>query len=106
MKKRPTLRLFDELDKSNCCDFDKELLHEDRWVPDETSGRTNRVVEAILDNELPLSTSFGCTQLQFLIKWVGHDEPKLRTAVEFLREGCFSIIFNSRDAHIISKRCR
>ena len=50
--------------------FDEELLPEDRWVPDEASGRLE--VEAIFDDDLPLSTS---TQRRFLVKRVGEDVP-------------------------------
>ncbi|KAE8879277.1 hypothetical protein PF003_g36670 [Phytophthora fragariae] len=56
---RPTTRLRLEPSKVEQFDFDEELLPEDRWEPDE--GKDRYEVEAILDDELPLSTSTAKT---------------------------------------------
>ncbi|GMF27070.1 unnamed protein product [Phytophthora fragariaefolia] len=70
---RPTTRLRPELNETEHFDFDKELLPEDSWEPDENENRIE--VEAILDDELPLSTSTSRAQRRFKVKWVGYDEP-------------------------------
>ncbi|POM73366.1 Hypothetical protein PHPALM_9794 [Phytophthora palmivora] len=54
-------------------DFDEELLPEDSWEPDE--GANQYEVEAILDDELPLSTSTSRNERKFKVKWVGYEEP-------------------------------
>jgi hypothetical protein len=70
---RPTVRLVDELSKDQRFDFDEELLPEDSW---ELSERVNQYeVEAILDDEMPLSTSTSRAQRLFKVKWAGYDEP-------------------------------
>ncbi|KAE8887068.1 hypothetical protein PF003_g28876 [Phytophthora fragariae] len=56
---RPTTRLRPEPSKVEQFDFDEELLPEDSWEPDE--GEDRYEVEAILDDELPLSTSTAKT---------------------------------------------
>ncbi|GMF61217.1 unnamed protein product [Phytophthora fragariaefolia] len=70
---RPTTRLRPELDETERFDFDDELLPEDSWEPDENENRFE--VEAILDDEIPLSTSTSRDQRRFKVKWVGYDEP-------------------------------
>ncbi|GMF62319.1 unnamed protein product [Phytophthora fragariaefolia] len=70
---RPTTRLRPELDETERFDFDKELLPEDSWEPDENENRFE--VEAILDDELPSSTITSRAQRRFKVKWVGYDEP-------------------------------
>ncbi|GMF56274.1 unnamed protein product [Phytophthora fragariaefolia] len=69
---RPTTRLRPELGEAGRIDFDEELLPEDSWEPDENEDKYE--VEAILDDELPLSTSTVRAQRTFKVKWVGHDE--------------------------------
>jgi hypothetical protein len=70
---RPTVRLVDELSEDQRFDFDEELLPEDSW---ELSERVNQYeVEAILDDEMPLSTSTSRAQRLFKVKWAGYDEP-------------------------------
>ena len=73
MSERPTTGLVDRLDVTDRFDFDEELLPEDSWVPDEASGILE--VEAILDDDLPLSTSTDRTQRRFLVKWVERETP-------------------------------
>ncbi|GMF47840.1 unnamed protein product [Phytophthora fragariaefolia] len=58
-------------------DFDEELLPEDSWEPYENENRLE--VEAILDDELPLSTSTSRAQRRFKVKWVGYDEPSWKS---------------------------
>ena len=57
---RPTRRLVTGLAEFNRFDFDAELLPDDSWEPAEASGRYE--VEAIVDDDLPLSTSINKTQ--------------------------------------------
>ncbi|GMF40047.1 unnamed protein product [Phytophthora fragariaefolia] len=71
--RRPTTRLRPELNETERFDFDEELLPEDSWEPDENENRFE--TEAILDDELPLSTSTSRAQRRFKVKWVGYDEP-------------------------------
>ena len=52
-------------------DFNEELLPENSWEPGKVSGRYE--VEAIVDGNLPLSTSIGRTQRRFLVKWKVYD---------------------------------
>ncbi|POM66874.1 Hypothetical protein PHPALM_17193 [Phytophthora palmivora] len=72
-EKRPTTRLVAQLEEDQRFDFDEELLPEDSWEPDE--GASQYEVEAILDDELPLSTSTARTERRFKVKWVGYEEP-------------------------------
>ncbi|KAE9314216.1 hypothetical protein PR003_g19306 [Phytophthora rubi] len=69
---RPTTRHKPELSEAERFDFDEELLPEDSWKPEE--GECHYEVEAILDDELPLSTSTAKTQRKFKVKWVGRVE--------------------------------
>ena len=61
------------IDETNRFGFDEELLPLDSWEPDEASGRYD--VEAIWDDDLPLSTSTDKTQRRFLAKLKGYDTP-------------------------------
>ncbi|POM77106.1 Hypothetical protein PHPALM_5561 [Phytophthora palmivora] len=70
---RPTTRLVAQLEEDQRFDFDEELLPEDSWEPDE--GASQYEVEAILDDELPLSTSTTRNERKFEVKWVGYEEP-------------------------------
>ncbi|GMG18243.1 unnamed protein product [Phytophthora fragariaefolia] len=70
---RPTTRLRPEPEETERFDLDEELLPEDSWEADENENRFE--VEAILDDELPLSTSTSRAQRRFKVKWVGYDEP-------------------------------
>ncbi|POM61068.1 hypothetical protein PHPALM_29975 [Phytophthora palmivora] len=72
-EKRPTTRLIAELEEDQRFDFDEELLPEDSWKPDEGASRYE--VEAVLDDELPLSTSTARNERRFKVKWVGYEEP-------------------------------
>ncbi|POM64561.1 LOW QUALITY PROTEIN: Hypothetical protein PHPALM_19882 [Phytophthora palmivora] len=76
-KKRPTTRVIAELEEDQRFDFDEELLPEDSWEPDE--GASQYEVEAILDDELPLSTSTARNERRFKVKWVGYEEPSWET---------------------------
>ena len=69
--KRPFKRLITGLTEADRFDFDVELLPEDSWEPGEASGRYE--VEAIMDDDLPLSTRIGRTKRRFLVKWKGYD---------------------------------
>ena len=73
LSERPKTGPVDRLDETDRFDFDEELLPEDSWVPDEASGILE--VEAILDDDLPLSTSTDRTQRRFLVKWVERETP-------------------------------
>ncbi|GMF55585.1 unnamed protein product [Phytophthora fragariaefolia] len=68
-----TRSLFKEGDQAERLDFDEQILPEDSWEPDEDEDKYE--VEAILDDELPLSTSTARAQRMFKVKWVGYDEP-------------------------------
>ncbi|POM77080.1 Hypothetical protein PHPALM_5593 [Phytophthora palmivora] len=81
-EKRPTTRLIAELEEDQRFDFDEELLPEDSWEPDE--GANQYEVEAILDDELPLSTSTSRNERRFKVKWVGYEEPRL--LFDYLRQ--------------------
>ncbi|GMF47904.1 unnamed protein product [Phytophthora fragariaefolia] len=70
---RPTTRLRHEHGEAERLDFDEQLLPEDSWEPDEVEDKYE--VEAILDDELPLSTSTARAQRMFKVKWAGYDEP-------------------------------
>ena len=70
---RPTTKLVHGLGETSRLDFNKELLPEDSWMSDESSGRYE--VEAILDDDMPRSTTTDRSQRKFLVKWVGYDEP-------------------------------
>ncbi|GMF32590.1 unnamed protein product [Phytophthora fragariaefolia] len=70
---RPATRLRHELGEAERLDFDEQLLLEDSWEPDEDEDKYE--VEAIPDDELPLSTSTARAQRMFKVKWVGYDEP-------------------------------
>ena len=73
LNERPTRKLVTGIDETNRFDFDEELLPEDSRDPDEAGGRYK--VEAIWDDELPLSTSTDMNQRSFLLKWKGYDTP-------------------------------
>ena len=73
LRERPTTGLVDGLDETDRFNFDEQLLIEDSWVPDDASGILE--VEAILDDDLPLSTITDRTQRRFLVKWVGREAP-------------------------------
>ncbi|GMF49024.1 unnamed protein product [Phytophthora fragariaefolia] len=54
-------------------DFDEELLPEDSWEPDVLGGGYE--VESILDDRRPMETSTQRSVREFLVKWIGYDEP-------------------------------
>ena len=62
---RSTKRLVAGLDDTSRFDFDEELLQEVSCVSDEESGRYE--VEAILDDDLPLLTSYDRSHRRFLV---------------------------------------
>ncbi|GMF61064.1 unnamed protein product [Phytophthora fragariaefolia] len=70
---RPTTRLAPDISEQTRLDFDEELLPEDSWEPDQLAGEYE--VETILDDKTPLSTSTERPVREFLVKWVGYDEP-------------------------------
>ena len=72
---RSTTKLVQGLGETDRLDFDEELLPEDSWTSDESSGRYE--VEAILNDDTPRSTTTtDRIQRKLLVKWVGYDEPK------------------------------
>ncbi|GMF49733.1 unnamed protein product [Phytophthora fragariaefolia] len=70
---RPKVRLTRELTDEARLDFDEELLPEDSWEPDSLAGEYE--VESILDDRRPMETSTRRSVREFLVKWVGYDEP-------------------------------
>ncbi|GMF37402.1 unnamed protein product [Phytophthora fragariaefolia] len=54
-------------------DFDEELLPEDSLEPAMLAGEFE--VESILDDRQPMETSTRRSVREFLVKWVGYDEP-------------------------------
>ncbi|GMF48454.1 unnamed protein product [Phytophthora fragariaefolia] len=70
---RPKVRLTRELTDEARLDFDEELLPEDSWEPDSAAGEYE--VESILDDRRPMETSTRRSVREFLVKWVGYDEP-------------------------------
>ncbi|GMF14866.1 unnamed protein product [Phytophthora fragariaefolia] len=70
---RPKVRLTRELTDEAKLDFDEELLPEDTWEPDMLAGEYE--VESILDDRRPMETSTRRSVREFLLKWVGYDEP-------------------------------
>ncbi|GMF27857.1 unnamed protein product [Phytophthora fragariaefolia] len=70
---RPTTRLAPDISEQIRLDFDKELLPEDSWKPDQLAGEYE--VETILDDKTPLSTSTERPVREFQGKWVDYDEP-------------------------------
>ncbi|KAG3108237.1 hypothetical protein PI124_g12465 [Phytophthora idaei] len=68
---RPKTRLTAELEVSQRFDFYEELLPDDSWEPDANAHQFE--VEAILDDEVPLSTSTSQSQRKLKVKWVGYD---------------------------------
>ncbi|GMF38858.1 unnamed protein product [Phytophthora lilii] len=53
--RQPTVELVDGLSEDERFDFDEELLPEDSWEPE--AGDDKYIVEAILDDRWPISTS-------------------------------------------------
>ncbi|GMF31931.1 unnamed protein product [Phytophthora fragariaefolia] len=72
---RPKVRLARELIDEAILDFDEELLPKNRWEPDMLAGAYE--VEFILDDRRPMETSTRRSVREFLVKWVGDDEPTL-----------------------------
>ncbi|GMF53699.1 unnamed protein product [Phytophthora fragariaefolia] len=54
-------------------DFDEELLPGDSWGPDMLAGVYE--VESILDDRRPMDKCTRKSVKEFLVKWVGYDEP-------------------------------
>ncbi|GMF47859.1 unnamed protein product [Phytophthora fragariaefolia] len=54
-------------------DFDEELLPEDSWESDSLAGECE--VESILDDRRPTETSTRRSVREFVVRWVGYDEP-------------------------------
>ncbi|KAJ8577961.1 hypothetical protein ON010_g1245 [Phytophthora cinnamomi] len=71
--RRPTAERIEGLDKDERFDFDEELLPEGSWEPGAADDKY--IVEAILDDQWPLSTGTERTKREFHVKWRGHDEP-------------------------------
>ncbi|GMF46746.1 unnamed protein product [Phytophthora fragariaefolia] len=70
---RPKVQLTRELTDEARPDFDEELLPEVSWEPDMLAGEYE--VESILDDRRPMETSTRRSVIEFLVKWVGYDEP-------------------------------
>ncbi|GMF20220.1 unnamed protein product [Phytophthora fragariaefolia] len=70
---RPTTRLAPDGSERTRMDFVEELLPEASCEPDHLAGESE--VEIILDDKTPLSTSTERPAREFLLKWVGYDEP-------------------------------
>ncbi|GMF33603.1 unnamed protein product [Phytophthora fragariaefolia] len=70
---RPKVRLTRELTDEARLDFDEDLLPEDSWEPDSLAGEYE--VESILDDRRPMETNTRRSVREFLVKWVGYDEP-------------------------------
>ncbi|GMF19786.1 unnamed protein product [Phytophthora fragariaefolia] len=70
---RPKVRLTRELTDEARLDFNEELLPGDRWEPDMLAGEYEG--ESILDDRRPMETSTRRSVREFLVKWVGYDEP-------------------------------
>ncbi|OWZ06398.1 LOW QUALITY PROTEIN: reverse transcriptase [Phytophthora megakarya] len=68
---RPRIEL--SLDESDRLDFDEVLLPEDSWIPD--LGADEYEVEWISDVRSGKKTRFGRIYREFLVHWVGYDEP-------------------------------
>ncbi|GMF42916.1 unnamed protein product [Phytophthora fragariaefolia] len=65
---RPKVRLTRELTDEARLDLDEELLPEDSLAGEYE-------VESILDDRRPMETSTRMSVREFLVKWVGYDEP-------------------------------
>ncbi|GMF57279.1 unnamed protein product [Phytophthora fragariaefolia] len=70
---RPKVRLAREVTVEARLDFDEELIPEGSWEPDMLAGEYE--VESILDDRRPMETSTRRSVREFLVKWVGYDEP-------------------------------
>ncbi|GMF32071.1 unnamed protein product [Phytophthora fragariaefolia] len=70
---RPKVRLTRELTDEARLNFDEALLAEDSWEPGSLAGEYE--VESILDDRRPMETSTWRSVREFLVKWVGYDEP-------------------------------
>ncbi|GMF52160.1 unnamed protein product [Phytophthora fragariaefolia] len=70
---RPKVRLTREFTDEARLDFDDALLPEDSWEPDMLVGEYE--VESILNDGRPMETSTRRSVREFLVKWVGYDEP-------------------------------
>ncbi|KAE9010710.1 hypothetical protein PR001_g16102 [Phytophthora rubi] len=70
---RPRIRLAPDVTEETRLDFDEELLPEDSWEPDRLAGEYE--VEAIIDDRVPLLNSTERAVREFLVKWVGYDDP-------------------------------
>ncbi|GMF42358.1 unnamed protein product [Phytophthora fragariaefolia] len=82
---RPTTRLAPDISEQTRLAFDEALLPEDSWEPDQLAGEYE--VETILDDKTPLSTSTERPVREFLVKWVGYDEPTWEPASNLLCGG-------------------
>ncbi|KAE8877730.1 hypothetical protein PF010_g16952 [Phytophthora fragariae] len=70
---RPRTRLAPDVTEETRLDFDEELLPEDIWEPDRLAGEYE--VDAIIDDRVPLLNSTERAVREFLVKWVGHEDP-------------------------------
>ncbi|OWZ07608.1 hypothetical protein PHMEG_00019981 [Phytophthora megakarya] len=64
---RPKTPLARDVAEEARFDFDKEMLSENNWMPDEVAGEFE--VEAILDDRIPMSTSTDRPVREFEVKW-------------------------------------
>ncbi|GMG18034.1 unnamed protein product [Phytophthora fragariaefolia] len=82
---RPKVRLARELTVKAILDFDVELLPEDSWELDMLAGEYE--VESILNDRRPMETSCRRLVREFLVKWVGYDEPTWEAMTNLSCEG-------------------
>ncbi|OWZ19630.1 hypothetical protein PHMEG_0006082 [Phytophthora megakarya] len=81
----PNARLARDVAEEARFDFDKKLLPEDSWMPDEVAGKFE--VEAILDGGTPMSTSTERPVREFEVKWVGYESTTWEPASTLLCRG-------------------
>ncbi|OWZ01954.1 LOW QUALITY PROTEIN: reverse transcriptase [Phytophthora megakarya] len=101
---RPRVELT--VSESDRLDFDEILIPEDSWVPD--LGADEYEVERISDVRSGKKTRFGRIYREFLVHWVGYDEPTWVDETDlncgakmnaFLRERANRNLFNVMQSH-------
>ncbi|GMF15220.1 unnamed protein product [Phytophthora fragariaefolia] len=103
---RPKVRLARELTDKARLAFGEELLPEDSWEPDLLAVEYE--VESNHDDRRSMETSTRRSVRQFLVKWVGYDEPTYEPKTnlscegllyDYLREKCSSQRFQIGPSH-------
>ncbi|OWZ13922.1 reverse transcriptase [Phytophthora megakarya] len=101
---RPRVELT--VDETDRLDYDEILLPEDSWVP--SLGSDEYEVERISDARSGKRTRFGRIYREFLVHWVGYDEPTWVDEADvncgailntFLRERANRNLFNVMQSH-------